>query len=252
MQDEVFIKLVDDFNTASKLAMVAQAKLGEEQRKAAEGWEGLMAAQDEVARKEAEVAKMLSKIANLKLDVGRRNSAYMNQQLQVQKAATELYTADAVVQEKMVLMNSCLMGGPRSFVHDIREKQIIKRAGEAALQEARELRREQEKAEKEAAEKTLAAKVAAEVAAKAAQEAEKLRSQAAALTRESCGATVQAPGPNPATPPTSPARINTGTRPKVLVNKENKKRVENINLPAEINLVVVVEDQTPINHDQYR
>ena len=209
-----------------------------------------MAAQDEVARKEAEVAKMLTKIANLKLDVGRRNSAYMNQQLQVQKAATELYTADAVVREKMVLINSCLMGGPRSFVHDIREKQIIKRAGEAALQEARELRREQEKAEKEAAEKTLAAKVAAEVAANAAQEAEKLRSQAAALTRESCGATGQAPGPNPATPPSSPAQINTGTRPKVLVNKGNK--VENINLPAEINLVVVVEDQTPINHDQYR
>lgn len=230
--------------------MVAQAKLGEEQGKAAEGWEHLMAAQDEVARKEAEVAKMLTKIANLKLDVGRRNSAYMNQQLQVQKAATELYTADAVVREKMVLINSCLMGGPRSFVHDIREKQTIKRAGEAALQEARELRREQEKAEKEAAEKTLAAKVAAEVAANAAQEAEKLRSQAAALTRESCGATGQAPGPNPATPPTSPAQINTGTRPKVLVNKGNK--VENINLPAEINLVVVVEDQTPINHDQYR
>ena len=241
---------MDDFNTASKLAMVAQAKLGEEQGKAAEGWEHLMAAQDEVARKEAEVAKMLTKIANLKLDVGRRNSAYMNQQLQVQKAATELYTADAVVREKMVLINSCLMGGPRSFVHDIREKQIIKRAGEAALQEARELRREQEKAEKEAAEKTLAAKVAAEVAANAAQEAEKLRSQAAALTRESCGATGQAPGPNPATPPSSPAQINTGTRPKVLVNKGNK--VENINLPAEINLVVVVEDQTPINHDQYR
>ena len=241
---------MDDFNTASKLAMVAQAKLGEEQGKAAEGWEHLMAAQDEVARKEAEVAKMLTKIANLKLDVGRRNSAYMNQQLQVQKAATELYTADAVVREKMVLINSCLMGGPRSFVHDIREKQTIKRAGEAALQEARELRREQEKAEKEAAEKTLAAKVAAEVAANAAQEAEKLRSQAAALTRESCGATGQAPGPNPATPPTSPAQINTGTRPKVLVNKGNK--VENINLPAEINLVVVVEDQTPINHDQYR
>ena len=241
---------MDDFNTASKLAMVAQAKLGEEQGKAAEGWEHLMAAQDEVARKEAEVAKMLTKIANLKLDVGRRNSAYMNQQLQVQKAATELYTADAVVREKMVLINSCLMGGPRSFVHDIREKQVIKRAGEAALQEARELRREQEKAEKEAAEKTLAAKVAAEVAANAAQEAEKLRSQAAALTRESCGATGQAPGPNPATPPTSPAQINTGTRPKVLVNKGNK--VENINLPAEINLVVVVEDQTPINHDQYR
>ena len=196
------------------------------------------------------MAKMLTKIANLKLDVGRRNSAYMNQQLQVQKAATELYTADAVVREKMVLINSCLMGGPRSFVHDIREKQTIKRAGEAALQEARELRREQEKAEKEAAEKTLAAKVAAEVAANAAQEAEKLRSQAAALTRESCGATGQAPGPNPATPPTSPAQINTGTRPKVLVNKGNK--VENINLPAEINLVVVVEDQTPINHDQYR
>ena len=230
--------------------MVAQAKLGEEQGKAAEGWEHLMAAQDEVARKEAEVAKMLTKIANLKLDVGRRNSAYMNQQLQVQKAATELYTADAVVREKMVLINSCLMGGPRSFIHDIREKQTIKRAGEAALQEARELRREQEKAEKEAAEKTLAAKVAAEVAANAAQEAEKLRSQAAALTRESCGATGQAPGPNPATPPTSPAQINTGTRPKVLVNKGNK--VENINLPAEINLVVVVEDQTPINHDQYR
>ena len=241
---------MDDFNTASKLAMVAQAKLGEEQGKAAEGWEHLMAAQDEVARKEAEVAKMLTKIANLKLDVGRRNSAYMNQQLQVQKAATELYTADAVVREKMVLINSCLMGGPRSFVHDIREKQVIKRAGEAALQEARELRREQEKAEKEAAEKTLAAKVAAEVAANAAQEAEKLRSQAAALTRESCGATGQAPGPNPATPPSSPAQINTGTRPKVLVNKGNK--VENINLPAEINLVVVVEDQTPINHDQYR
>ena len=194
--------------------------------------------------------KMLTKIADLKLDVGRRNSAYMNQQLQVQKAATELYTADAVVREKMVLINSCLMGGPRSFVHDIREKQVIKRAGEAALQEARELRREQEKAEKEAAEKTLAAKVAAEVAANAAQEAEKLRSQAAALTRESCGATGQAPGPNPATPPSSPAQINTGTRPKVLVNKGNK--VENINLPAEINLVVVVEDQTPINHDQYR
>ena len=174
----------------------------------------------------------------------------MNQQLQVQKAATELYTADAVVREKMVLINSCLMGGPRSFVHDIREKQTIKRAGEAALQEARELRREQEKAEKEAAEKTLAAKVAAEVAANAAQKAEKLRSQAAALTRESCGATGQAPGPNPATPPSSPAQINTGTRPKVLVNKGNK--VENINLPAEINLVVVVEDQTPINHDQYR
>ena len=241
---------MDDFNTASKLAMVAQAKLGEEQGKAAEGWERLMAAQNEVARKEAEVAKMLTKIANLKLDVGRRNSAYMNQQLQVQKAATELYTADAVVREKMVLINSCLMGGPRSFVHDIREKQVIKRAGEAALQEARELRREQEKAEKEAAEKTLAAKVAAEVAANAAQEAEKLRSQAAALTRESCGATGQAPGPNPATPPSSPAQINTGTRPKVLVNKGNK--VENINLPAEINLVVVVEDQTPINHDQYR
>ena len=52
--------LVDEFNIASKLAMVAQAKLGQQQLKAAEDCKRLLAAQKKIAVKEEEVAKMLN------------------------------------------------------------------------------------------------------------------------------------------------------------------------------------------------
>ena len=100
------MKLVDEFNTASKLAMVAQAKLVQEQQKAAEDCKNLLTAQDQVARKEEEVARMLNDIASMKLNVGKLNRTYQTQQLQVQRAVTELYTADSVVRERMVSLNS--------------------------------------------------------------------------------------------------------------------------------------------------
>ena len=179
------MKLVDEFNTASKLAMVAQAKLGQEQLQAAEDCNKLLAAQDQVARKEEEVARMLIEVASMKLNVGELNQTYLTQQLQVQKAARELYTADALVREKMVGVNSCLLGGPRKFGekgNDIRTKEKMKMAGEAALKEAEELLKEQQKAAKEAAQKAADAAVAAE---KEQQKVAKLRSQVAALPERS-------------------------------------------------------------------
>ena len=51
---------------------------------------------------------------------------------------------------------------------------------------------------------------------------------------------------------TVPAKKPTGTRPKDLPNKGNKTCTDNINLPAKLNLVKVVEDQTPTSYDQYK
>ena len=285
------LKLVDEFNTASKLAMVAQAKLGQEQLQAAEDFKKLLAAQDQVARKEEEVARMLVEVASMKLNVGELNQTYLTQQLQVQKAARELYTADALVREKMVGVNSCLLGGPRKFGekgNDIRTKEKMKMAGEAALKEAEELLKEQQKAAKEAAQKAADAAVAAE---KEKQKVAKLRSRVAALPeRRDFVETAPAPVNVLETAPapvnvleTAPAPVNvggaapgnvvvattaprfTGTRPKEPVvprplgargrntaNKGNRIWPDNINLPVKIGLVKVVEDHIPGSHEQYK
>ena len=275
------MKLVDEFNTASNLAMVAQAKLGQEQLQAAEDFKKLLAAQDQVARKEEEVARMLVEVASMKLNVGELNQTYLTQQLQVQKAARELYTADALVREKMVGVNSCLLGGPRKFGekgNDIRTKEKMKMAGEAALKEAEELLKEQQKAAKEAAQKAADAAVAAE---KEQQKVAKLRSQVAALPERS-DFVETAPAPVNVLE-TAPAPVNvggaapgnvvvattaprfTGARPKEPVvprplgargrntaNKGNRIWPDNINLPVKIALVKVVEDHIPGSHEQYK
>ena len=272
------MKLVDEFNTASNLAMVAQAKLGQEQLQAAEDFKKLLAAQDQVARKEEEVARMLVEVASMKLNVGELNQTYLTQQLQVQKAARELYTADALVREKMVGVNSCLLGGPRKFGekgNDIRTKEKMKMAGEAALKEAEELLKEQQKAAKEAAQKAADAAVAAE---KEQQKVAKLRSQVAALPERNDSVETA-----PAPVETAPAPVNvggaaagnvvvattaprfTGARPKEPVvprplgargrntaNKGNRIWPDNINLPVKIALVKVVEDHIPGSHEQYK
>ena len=282
------MKLVDEFNTASNLAMVAQAKLGQEQLQAAEDFKKLLAAQDQVARKEEEVARMLVEVASMKLNVGELNQTYLTQQLQVQKAARELYTADALVREKMVGVNSCLLGGPRKFGekgNDIRTKEKMKMAGEAALKEAEELLKEQQKAAKEAAQKAADAAVAAE---KEQQKVAKLRSQVAALPERN-DSVETAPAPVETVPApvnvleTAPAPVNvggaaagnvvvattaprfTGARPKEPVvprplgargrntaNKGNRIWPDNINLPVKIALVKVVEDHIPGSHEQYK
>ena len=273
------VKLVDEFNAASKLAMVAQAKLGQEQQKAAEDCKKLLAAQDQMARKEEEVARMLADIASMKLNVGKLHRTYQTQQLQVQKAVTELYTADSVVRGKMVSLNSCLLGGPRMFGeggNDVRVKADLKKAGEAALKEAEELLKEQQKAAKVAAEKATAAKVAAQNAANAAVAAEKeqqrvakLRSQVAALPERNVvqtapvNAVVAAPenvvvtAPDPRT--TGARRKETAvSRPlstraaRDTANKGNRVWPDDINLPVRICLVKVVEDQIPGSREQYK
>ena len=268
------MKLVDEFNIASKLAMVAQAKLGHQQLKAAEDCKKLLGAQKRVALKEEEVAKMLTEIASMKLDVGRLNAIYLTQQMEVQRVATELYTADSVVREKMVKVNSHLLGGARFFGeggNDVRVKAQMKRDGEANLMEAEELLLEQQKAEKVAAEKAAAAKVAAEAAANAAlaakkeeQNVAKLRSQAAALAGRNAVETVPAAPTLPALPRrnavvTAPPKF-TGARrkepppakPRVGANTGNRVWPDNINLPVKIGLVKVVEDQIPGSHEQYK
>ena len=265
------MKLVDEFNTASKLAMVAQAKLGQEQLQAAEGFKKLLAAQDQVARKEEEVARMLVEVASMKLNVGELNQTYLTQQLQVQKAARELYTADALVREKMVGVNSCLLGGPRKFGesgNDIRTKEKMKMAGEAALKEAEEVLKEQQKAAKEAAQKAADAAVAAE---KEEQKVAKLCSQVAALPErsESVGTAPApvnvggaAPG-NVVVATTAPRFTGTrskepvvprplGARGRDIANKGNRIWPDNINLPVKIGLVKVVEDHIPGSHEQYK
>ena len=241
--------------------MVAQAKLGQQQLKAAEVGQKLLAAQEKIAKKEEEVAMMLTEIAGMKLEVATLNGSYITQQREVQKMATDLFTADAVVREKMVLVNTHLLGGARYFGetgNDVRVKQDIKSDGEAKLKKAEELLLEQQKAEKVAAEKAAAAKVAAENAANAAlaakeeeQKVAKLRSQAAALSGKTSVVTVPALA-GKKTVGTVPAQKPTGTRPKDLPNKGNKTWTDNINLPAKLNLVKVVEDQTPTSYDQYK
>ena len=241
--------------------MVAQAKLGKQQLKAAEDGEKLLAAQEKIAKKEQEVAMMLTEIAGMKLEVATLNGSYLTQQREVQKMATDLFTADAVVREKMVLVNTHLLGGARYFSetgNDVRVKQDIKSDGEAKLKKAEQLLLEQQKAEKVAAEKAAAAKVAAENAANAAlvakeeeEKVAKLRSEAAALSGKTSVVTVPALA-GKKTVGTVPAQKPTGTRPKDLPNKGNKTWTDNKNLPAKLNLVKVVEDQTPTSYDQYK
>ena len=238
--------------------MVAQAKLGKQQLKAAEDGQKLLAAQEKIAKKEQEVAMMLTEIAGMKLEVATLNGSYLTQQREVQKMATDLFTADAVVREKMVLVNTHLLGGARYFGetgNDVRVKENIKSDGEAKLKKAEQLLLEQQKAEKVAAEKAAAAKVAAENAANAAlvakeeeQKVAKLRSEAAALSGKTSVVTV----PALAGKKTVPAQKPTGTRPKDLPNKGNKTWTDDKNLPAKLNLVKVVEDQTPTSLDQYK
>ena len=262
------VKLVDEFNTASKLAMVAQAKLVQEQQKAAEDCKKLLTAQDQVARKEEEVARMLNDIASMKLNVGKLNRTYQTQQLQVQKAVTELYTADSVVREKMVSLNSCLLGSPDYpfGANDVRVKQDLKKAGEAALKEADELLKEQQKAEKVAAEKATAAKVAAQNAANAALAAEKeqqkvakLRSQVAALPERNAVETAPVNVVATATAPRftgtrskETASRSQSTRARDTANKGNRVWPDNINLPVKIGPVKVVEDHIPGSREQYK
>ena len=79
----------------------------------------------------------------------------------------------------------------------------------------------------------------------------KLRSQAAALSGKVSVVTVPALAEKN-TVVTVPVQEPTGTRPKDQPNKGNKTWTDNINLPAKLNQVNVVEDQTPTSHDQYK
>ena len=244
--------MVDEFNIASKLAMVTQAKLGKQQLKAAEDCKRLLAAQKKIAAKEEEVAKMLTEIAGMKLEVGRLNSIYLTQQMEVQKVATELFTADAVVREKMVKINFHLVGD-RTFGDsgtDSREVRKVKMDGEAKLKEAEELLLKQQEV---AAEKAAAAKVAAETAANAALASKKEEQKVAKLRSQTAALAVQTP-PERNAVVTAPPRP-TGTRPREprdVANKGNRVWPDNINLPVKIGLAKVVEDQIPGSHDQYK